>query len=137
MNQSACLHCQFTLWNPVANLQFSTVGLYDDSRFPGRCIVLLGHHAEHFDELDEDVAAEFMKDVQAVSRAIKRATGATRVNLAILGNAEYHVHAHLIPRYPENEAFPHSSPWNDPRPKAHLDDDSRSEIIAAISQELK
>jgi diadenosine tetraphosphate (Ap4A) HIT family hydrolase len=136
MNQVACIHCQFQLWNPISTLQFSAVGLYDDSRFPGRCIVLLDHHAENFEDLDEDIAAEFMKDVRAVAQALKAVTGSQRINIAILGNAEPHVHAHLIPRFPDNEDFPNSSPWDDPRPKTKLSGDERIALIHDISKSL-
>lgn len=34
-----CSTCGFRLWNPIAELEFTYVSLYDHGRFPGRCIV--------------------------------------------------------------------------------------------------
>lgn len=53
-------------------------------------------------------------------QAIQEATSAAKVNVAILGNRDAHVHAHLISRFPENEEFPDCSPWNDLRVKEKI-----------------
>jgi len=132
MEFTECDVCGFGLWNPIASLSRSTIGLYNDARFPGRCIVSLDIHKDNFEELDEETTALFMEDIQKAMRAIKSATGADRVNMAILGNAESHVHAHLIPRYPDSEEFPKSSPWNDKRERAQLDAASVDLLRASI-----
>lgn len=75
----------------------------------------------------------FMQDVNASIHAIKNATGSPRVNFAILGNRESHVHAHLIPRFPEQEEFPDCSPWNDPRAKGVLEIDTREQILSDLA----
>lgn len=128
--------CGFVLWNPVAQSETSRLGLYDDARFPGRCILRLDAHYESLEELPEDVLMSFMQDIQAAMSAIKAATGAARVNVAILGNRDPHVHAHLIPRFPGEEEFPDCSPWNDMRVKAALPDESRITIMSGIWQAL-
>ena len=116
----ACLECGFLLWEPIAVSAHSRLGLYNDDRFPGRCILALHGHYASLDALPPEVLIGFMSDVQTAIRAIQIATGAARVNTAILGNRDPHVHAHLIPRYPEHEEFPDCSPWNDPRKKGKL-----------------
>lgn len=128
--------CGFMLWNPIAESEFSRLGLYDDARFPGRCILRLNAHYDSLEELPEDVLLSFMQDVQIAMLAIKAATGAARVNVAILGNRDPHVHAHLIPRFPSEEHFPDCSPWNDLRHKENLSDESRITIMSAIWQAL-
>lgn len=128
--------CGFVLWNPIAKSETSRLGLYDDARFPGRCILRLDAHYDSLEELPEDILISFMEDVQISISAIKAATGAVRVNVAILGNRDSHVHAHLIPRFPENEQFPDCSPWNDQRTKESLSTESRIVIMSAIWQAL-
>lgn len=61
-----------------------------------------------------------MTEVQEAMKAVLQATTAARVNVAVLGNREAHLHAHLTPRYPDNEQFPDCSPWNDPRENMKL-----------------
>ena len=117
---SACSQCGFELWRPIAELEVSDLGLYSDERFPGRCILRLREHWESFEELPEDLVLSFHRDLRRASEAIRTVTGAHRVNFAVLGNTVPHVHGHLIPRIPENEPKPGSSPWDDPRPRVTL-----------------
>lgn len=116
-NDGACPRCGFQAWLPVhaPSLSVTRVGLYDDGRFPGRCIVAHVDHVEHLDSLTDDQVAAFWIDVVRVGAAVRRLTKATRVNYAVLGNATPHLHAHVIPRYPEAEELPTRPPWNDPR----------------------
>ena len=92
-----CEVCGFWLWQPMATGDRVSLGLYDDDRFPGRCLLVWDDHVEHLDELGGDDLLSFTRSIQQVSLAIKRATGVGRVNVAILGNQEPHLHAHLIP----------------------------------------
>ncbi|WP_435748741.1 HIT family protein [Microbacterium sp. PMB16] len=112
------------------------MGLYSDARFPGRCIVTLNEHAEHLEDLPPDTVSSFMINVAMASRALKIATGASRINVAVLGNQEGHVHAHLIPRYPDSEPLPHKAPWEDTRARGSLSADKESWFIEKISRAL-
>lgn len=122
-----CRDCGFQLWNPIATLSVSRVGLYDDGRFPGRVIVSAIDHYEHLDEADPDILAMFMSDVQRVSAALRSLPGVERTNMAILGNQEPHLHAHVFPRRP-GELNAGRAPWdgaptrrpNDPATLQHL-----------------
>lgn len=116
----ACASCGFTLFNPVRMMKTSKWGVYDDARFPGRSIIMLNTHYEEFTDVPAEETVAFMEDIKATMTIIKNITGCERVNLAILGNAVSHVHAHLIPRFPSQEEFPNKSPWNDKRSLAPL-----------------
>ena len=80
---------------------------------------------------------DFMEDVRISIEAIKAVTGSERVNFAILGNRESHVHAHLIPRYPLVEEFPDCSPWNDTRVKGLLDKDKKEKFLSDVAVYFK
>ncbi|QFG67335.1 HIT family protein [Ornithinimicrobium pratense] len=95
-------------------------------------IVGLRGHYDHFDELPVEVAAAFMVDVQRISGILRKGLGAHRVNVAILGNQEPHVHAHVIPRYSVREPLPKKSPWQDPRTREVLEAVEREDIIQRI-----
>lgn len=117
---SPCVACGFTLWNPVADLTVSAVGVYSDARFPGRSLLVLNEHYEDLTHLPLDVAAAFHADLRAYADALREVTGAQRLNYAVLGNAEPHVHWHIFPRHPQTEPAPDKSPWDDPRPRLAL-----------------
>jgi diadenosine tetraphosphate (Ap4A) HIT family hydrolase len=118
-----CRSCGFELWNPVADLGTASLGIYNDSRFPGRSILRLNKHEDSLEDLDQRTTLAFISNIKKASTALRTATGCSRVNVAILGNRESHVHAHLVPRWPAREANPDQSPWNDPRVKSPLSAD--------------
>ncbi|MEV5000374.1 HIT family protein [Nocardioides sp. LML1-1-1.1] len=109
----------------------SSAGLYDDARFAGRLIVSLGQHFDHLDDVPEDLLARFMSDVSRASRTLRLVLSVDRVNVAVLGNQESHVHAHLIPRR-RTDADPTTAPWQDPRPRQRLASHEHSELVALL-----
>jgi diadenosine tetraphosphate (Ap4A) HIT family hydrolase len=122
-NNHPCSECGFSLYNYVMSFGVSHLGIYNDNRFPGRSILLLDKHEEQVDEMDEELYLAFCGDIRKAVKILKEATGSQRINVSILGNTESHIHAHLIPRFPENEEFPGKSPWNDKRTHLPLSDE--------------
>ncbi len=56
--------------------------------------------------------AQFLADMAALGDALLFATGAVRINYAIYGNQDPALHAHVIPRYPdEPEELRTKHPW--------------------------
>lgn len=127
-----CPVCNFELFIPVRRMTVSSLGVYNDARFEGRSILSLNSHYDSLEEVPVGAVSLFMKDIQDAMKALQSATGASRVNVAILGNRESHVHAHLIPRYPAQEEFPDCSPWNDPREKTLLSDEAVNLLVLRI-----
>lgn len=132
-----CKDCGFDLWLPIAELSVSTLGFYNDGRWPGRCILVLNDHAEHLEDVSSEQATNFLSDIQRAGRAIKNVSGAYRINYAILGNEVPHVHAHLIPRAGCSESLPTRPPWEDPRPLRKLSQRDVSDWISKIAGELE
>jgi diadenosine tetraphosphate (Ap4A) HIT family hydrolase len=136
-NSSFACTCGFELWLPIARLEVTHLGFYDDARFPGRCLLVLDRHHEDFARLQPDLMVRFVRDAQTAGAAIQRAVGADRINYAILGNAEPHLHFHLIPRIFRNEPRPKQSPWDHPDPVSRLPIERRAEVIRRIVDELQ
>lgn len=132
-----CTVCGFELWNPIANLNVSVLSLYDDARFPGRCILELEPHHEAVEEVELTLFNQYWSDIRLAIQAIKQTTGVERVNVAFLGNTVPHVHAHLIPRYPEQEQYPGKSPWNDPRATTPLPADKKNHLITTLRNTIQ
>lgn len=132
---SGCAECGFELWNPVAELSMSSVGLYDDGRFPGRVIVSLSDHFDHLDEVDATLTAAFMDDIRAVSKALRGIDGVERVNVAILGNKVSHVHAHVIPRRTLDVNYG-LSPWDDAAEFVKMSDSQFYEMYSYLRKRL-
>jgi diadenosine tetraphosphate (Ap4A) HIT family hydrolase len=135
-SSTSCKQCGFDLWLPILGMRSSEIGLYSDARFPGRCIVTLREHYDHISDVPAMDLVTFMEEIKFAVDAIQRATDCPRVNVAILGNAESHVHAHLIPRNPKKEPLPNKAPWEDPRPRGSLPEDKQDQLIEDIRLEL-
>jgi len=133
---SRCRICGFELWVPIAGLSVSTVGLYDDARFPGRCLVALNEHYDHLEDVPESTASKLMNEMQAVGRALRATLNALHVNYAVLGNTHPHVHAHVIPRYAD-DPNPLRPPWEHPLPATALSRSQRDRIIGRLRLTLE
>lgn len=132
-----CDVCGFDLWLPVAELQISVLGLYDDARFPGRCILAYRHHLEDLSELSDADALVFLADLRRASRAILAVVNADRVNYAFLGNSISHLHAHLIPRRYAHDPIPTKAPWAHPETSTQLPVSERHRIMEGIKDILR
>lgn len=133
-----CGVCDFALYFPIASYtsEWTVAGVYNDSRFPGRVIMPLRSHRQSLEELTESELSGMWADAVRVGVAIRRVTGAARVNYAVLGNAVPHVHVHLIPRFPEVESLPTRPPWLDPRPLRPLDESDLQNLLMALGGAL-
>jgi len=130
-----CETCGFELWLPIAELSCSTLGLYDDARFPGRCLLVLHEHVEDLTTLPTAIAHHFLDDLRAAERAIRVVTGAGRMNWAVLGNVEPHLHAHLVPRT-TGGATATLSPWEHPLTATRLQPERRDQLMRFLSAEV-
>lgn len=56
---------------------------------------------------------QFLQDMARLGEALWQATGAVRINYALFGNVEPALHAHVIPRYTdEDPALATAHPWS-------------------------
>jgi diadenosine tetraphosphate (Ap4A) HIT family hydrolase len=132
-----CGDCGFTLWRPLWRFPHTALGLYDDARFPGRCLLALRDHAVHYEELPAPRVAALMQDAARVGSVLRKVVGADRVNYAVLGNTEPHVHVHLIPRLDRIDPVPRRPPWEHPDPVVPLPADELERISRGIIEGLE
>lgn len=132
---SGCPQCGFAIWTPLMSLPASTVGLYDDARYPGRLLVSAREHYDHLDQMPARTLAAFMADVQRVAGALRGWDDVARVNVAILGNKAAHVHAHLIPRRATEPNFTRA-PWDGAEPLRPLAAETKTNIVDELCQAL-
>jgi diadenosine tetraphosphate (Ap4A) HIT family hydrolase len=123
-----CDTCGFDLWKPLARLSVSTLGFYDDARFPGRCILTLNAHFDHLIDVPLEISSAFMADMQSAGRAIDDVVAPERINFAVLGNTVAHVHCHIIPRL-ASDPTPTRPPWEHP--------DRRTDLPTVVSTQLR
>lgn len=74
-------------------------------RLFGKMYVMPRNHAFHFEDMTESEMTSFMSEVQRVGKALRRVTGAEKINYEMHSNSGAHLHIHLFPRYLDDE-FP-------------------------------
>ena len=62
-----------------------------------------GRHVVEPTELTDDEAQRFWRELLIVSRAIESEYSPVKMNLMLLGNTMPHLHAHLIPRFIDDQ----------------------------------
>jgi len=132
----ACRECGFEVYVPIIESDLTVLGLYDDDRFPGRCILALREHAEHLDEVAPDLASLLLTKAVTVGRALRNLGFGDRVNYAVLGNARPHVHMHIIPRGGASDVLPDRPPWEHPRKAGPLDPSLRAATVVRLRETL-
>ena len=90
----------------IMNDKFCVGGEYPgQGRLFGKLYVMPIEHYFHFEDMPEADAAAFMNEVQRVGRALRKVTGAVKINYEMHGNSGAHLHIHLFPRYLDDD-FP-------------------------------
>jgi len=74
-------------------------------RLFGKLYVMPVDHYFHFEDMPETDAAFFLNEVQRVGRALRKVTGAVKINYEMHANSGAHLHIHLFPRYLDDD-FP-------------------------------
>jgi len=77
----------------------------DDQFLPGYSLLLARDHVRELHELPPASRDALLLDMAALGEAVARATSPFKMNYAILGNTEQHLHCHVHARYesePEN-----------------------------------
>ena len=87
-------------------------------RLFGKLIVTPKEHYFHFEDMPETEAANFMREVQRVGRALRKVTGAVKINYEMHANTGAHIHMHLFPRYLDDDfpSLPIDYHANEPAP---------------------
>lgn len=127
-----CSQCAMQLGGVIARLESGALAHFSDRTFAGRCVLVLDEHAEHLEELSPERLTQLILDVRRAGRAIRQATGAVRMNYAVLGNMAPHLHVSLIPRGGPADLRPRETPWGSVPPSDSLPDDEAERLCEAI-----
>jgi diadenosine tetraphosphate (Ap4A) HIT family hydrolase len=104
----------------------------------GYCLLLPDPVVPNLNALGGEARRAFLDDMAALGDAVLAATGAIRINYAILGNLDPALHAHVIPRYANEPAENRTAhPWTYEWSRApRFDPVAQAELVAAIRTRL-
>ena len=80
----------------------------DDPNFPGYFRVIWNHHVAEMSDLSEEDRRFLEKVLLTVEKSVRSCMKPDKINWAQFGNMVPHLHWHLIPRFPDDAAFPDS-----------------------------
>ena len=103
-----CMYCmederRNQLMIEIAQLEVSTVFLFKEQTYKGRCNVVYKDHVKELFHLEEQELTSFMKDVKKVAEAIDKAFGPNKINYGAYGDTLHHLHMHVVPKYEGKE----------------------------------
>ena len=119
----------------ICKLEASTLYLFREQTYRGRCVVALDAHETELFRLDRDTLGQFSRDVSRAAAALQRTFAPDKINYAIYGDLAPHLHYHLVPKYRNAQG------WGEPfalHPPAqqYLTEEGYREIIGAIKAHL-
>jgi len=87
--------------NPYFILELKTgyVVFADYQFYKGYVIFLCKKHKAELHELDSDYKKNFLMEMGLVAEAVFKTFRPIKINYELLGNKDFHLHWHIIPRY--------------------------------------
>ena len=120
----------------IAELSVSTVFLYPDQAFRGRCLLTLREHYTELFQLTPAVRTALVDDLSRIAEALFRALNPIKMNYELLGNLVPHIHWHVIPRFREDGMYPKPI-WAGQPPPTTLAAAERDALVARIRRYLR
>lgn len=118
----------------ICRLSVSTVYLFKEQTYRGRCNVVLNRHEGNLYSLQENELQSFIIDVSKTAKAIQKAFSPDKINYGAYGDKMPHFHMHIVPKYADGPDWGGIFQMNPG--KIYLTDSQYSEMIANIKQYL-
>jgi len=126
---------QKDLMMEICDLDVSTVFLFKEQTYKGRCVVAYKKHDVELYELDDKELLAFMKDVNKVASAMKKLFNAAKINYGAYSDKLPHLHIHLVPKYIDGTDFGGVFVMNPQQ--TYLSESEYETMINDIKNELK
>lgn len=106
--QQECIYCSRDerldkLMIEICELSVSTLYLFKEQTYFGRCLIALNEHQREVFHLKPEVRANLMEDIARVASAIEKAFLPDKINYGAYGDTMPHVHFHIVPKYKDGE----------------------------------
>lgn len=134
-----CMYCmkderRDNLMIEIGELEVSTVFLFKEQTYTGRCNVVYKDHVKELFQLNNDELAAFMNDVKKVAAAIDQAFQPNKINYGAYGDTLHHLHMHIVPKYEGKENWGSTFEMNPG--KTYLTEEEYQKMIETIKGAL-
>ena len=131
-----CLYCSKnkdldSLMIKICDLEVSTVYLFKEQTYKGRCNVVFKEHKSEITDLTEEEVAAFIKDVRKVAKAIQKAFNPNKINYGAYADTMKHLHFHVVPKYEGGTSWGTTFEMNPG--KVLLNDEEYNKLISEIN----
>lgn len=135
-----CFYCRkdqrlHDLMIEIAPLRVSTLYLFREQTYRGRCVVAYRDHVNELFELPDTELALFAQDVARAARAMRSVTGAAKINYGAFSDKLPHLHMHLVPKYPDGPSWGSTFTMM-PDPKVLLSETGYSQLAGQLRSAL-
>jgi ATP adenylyltransferase len=118
----------------ITALEVSTLFLFREQTYRGRCLVAYRRHAKELFDAGEDLAA-FARDIARAARAVDEAMKPSKINYGAYADKQCHLHFHIVPKYVDGHSWGSTFEMM-PQPKVLLSDPEYAELIERIRAKL-
>jgi diadenosine tetraphosphate (Ap4A) HIT family hydrolase len=118
----------------IGKLEVSTVFLFKEQTYKGRCNVVYKDHVKELFQLDDENLTAYMRDVKRAAAAIDKAFQPGKINYGAYGDTMHHLHMHVVPKYENKENWGSTFEMNPG--KTYLTDAEYRERIEQIKKYL-
>lgn len=134
-----CLYCQRnelqkSLMIEICSLNVSTLFLFREQSYPGRCVVAYNGHVNELFELPVDERNAFMADVCKVAETIQKEFSPAKINYGAYSDKLPHLHFHIVPKYTDGYTYGGTFEMN-PQ-KVYFTDEEYTTLIERIKNAL-
>lgn len=134
-----CFYCSKSkdldsLMIKICDLEVSTVYLFKEQSYRGRCNVVFKDHKSEITDLTEEESGLYMNDIRKVAIAIQKAFNPDKINYGAFADTMKHLHFHVVPKYENGASWGTMFEMNPG--KVILSDEEYSELISKIRAAL-
>ncbi|MDB2151079.1 HIT family protein [Clostridium butyricum] len=119
----------------ICELEVSTLYLFKEQTYEGRCNVVFKEHKSELADLTEYEASKFANDIAVASRAIRKAFNPDKINYGAFADNMKHFHFHIVPKHEGGPSWGKTFDMM-PEPKKILTIDEYNYIIEKIKNSL-
>jgi len=119
----------------ICELSVSTLYLYKEQSYFGRCVVVLNDHQRELFHLPEETRAKLMEDIARVAAAIEKAFLPDKINYAMYGDTMPHIHFHVVPKYKDGDCWGSAFDFNSNR--TYFKDEQYQAMIEKLMKYLE
>ncbi len=119
----------------IRKLDLCQLRIQNDSRWPWLVMVPERAGASEIFDLSLEDQALLLAEVTKVGEAVKQATGATKINIAAIGNIVRQLHVHVIARFENDPNWP-GPVWGFGQAAPYPDSEQKTTFINKVTEAL-